>query len=62
MATVNSQMELSSRQPLATEQTYSGLRNFNGVMTVLHLAQGILMILLSNNFSLPFTTTYLYLP
>src|SRR5512140_2882813 len=59
MAIVNSQLAVPAKQPLASEQTFSGLRIFNGVMGVFHLAQGILMILLSNNFALPFTTTYL---
>lgn len=59
MAIVNSQLAVPANQPLGSEQTYSGLRIFNGVMGVFHLVQGILMILLSNNFALPFTTTYL---
>lgn len=59
MALAKSQMAVLQKQPLASERTYSGLRIFNAIMGVLHLAQGILMILLSNNFSLPFTTAYL---
>jgi hypothetical protein len=59
MATVNPQIGVLANQPLASEKTYSGLRIFNGVMGILHLLQGIAMILLSNNFTLPFTTTYL---
>ncbi|MFA6043201.1 MAG: heliorhodopsin HeR [Patescibacteria group bacterium] len=34
------------------------LRRFNGVMAILHLAQGFLMLFLSSDFSLPLTTAY----
>lgn len=59
MAISKAQLAVSPKEPLASEQTYSGLRIFNGVMGLLHLAQGILMLILSNNFALPFTTAYL---
>src|SRR6476660_5703426 len=59
MATLNSPLGALANQPLASEKTYSGLRIFNGIMGILHLMQGISMILLSNAFTLPFTTTYL---
>ena len=41
------------------EQTFTGLRRFNAVMGALHLLQGILMIVLSNDKTYPFTTAYL---
>jgi hypothetical protein len=43
----------------APEQTFQGLRRFNAVMGVFHLAQFLLMLVLSNDFSLPITTIYL---
>jgi hypothetical protein len=43
----------------APEATFRGLRRFNAVMGVLHLAQFGLMLFLSNDFSLPITTLYL---
>jgi hypothetical protein len=47
-------------QPAAAEEkTFRGLRRFNAVMGVLHLIQGILMIVLSNDTTYPFTTSYL---
>lgn len=41
------------------EKTFIGLRRFNAVMGALHLLQGILMIVLSNDKTYPFTTAYL---
>lgn len=41
------------------EKLFANLRVFNGFMAVLHFVQGILMLLLSNDFSLPVTTSYL---
>jgi hypothetical protein len=35
------------------------LRNFNGVMGIIHAIQGILMLVLSNDFSLPIQTNFL---
>ena len=43
----------------APEETFQGLRRFNAVMGVFHLAQFILMLILSNDFSLPIITSYL---
>jgi len=43
----------------APEQTFRGLRRFNAIMGVFHLAQFALMLALSNNFALPITTLYL---
>jgi hypothetical protein len=40
------------------DETFRGLRKLNGVMGVFHLMQGILMLILSNNFSLPITYTH----
>lgn len=41
--------------------TLSGLRKFNLLMSVLHLAQGIAVLILSKDFSLPVTGSYLKL-
>jgi hypothetical protein len=41
------------------ERVYAGLRRFNLVMGFLHLVQGVLMIVLSNDTSYPITTSYL---
>lgn len=41
------------------EKTFSKLRLYNAVMGFFHLAQGILMLVLSNNFTLPINTSYL---
>jgi hypothetical protein len=43
----------------AGEARFKKLRIYNGVMFVLHLAQGSLMLVLSNQFALPVTTNYL---
>lgn len=43
----------------APEETFQGLRRFNAVMAVFHLAQFVLMLALSNDFALPVTTSYL---
>jgi hypothetical protein len=43
----------------ATEKTFRGLRRFNAVMGFLHLVQGILMIVLSNDTTYPIFTNYL---
>jgi hypothetical protein len=43
----------------APEKTFLGLRRFNAVMGFLHLVQGILMIVLSNNTTYPIYTNYL---
>lgn len=41
------------------EAPYKRLRVYNGVMGTFHLVQGVLMLALSNQFSLPVTTNYL---
>jgi len=41
------------------EVKFSSLRKFNAVMAVLHFAQGIVMYLISKEFLLPVTTTFL---
>jgi len=41
----------------APEKTFRGLRRFNAVMGLLHLVQGILMIVLSNDKTYPSTPT-----
>jgi len=43
----------------ASEKTFLGLRRFNAAMGLLHLVQGILMILLSNDTTYPIYTNYL---
>lgn len=40
-------------------RTFKNLRIFNAVMFVLHLVQGIAMLLVSKDFQIPLTTTYL---
>src|SRR5210317_1631048 len=39
--------------------TYAGLRRFNLVMGILHLVQGVLMIVLSNDKTYPVYTNFL---
>jgi hypothetical protein len=43
----------------APEKTFLGLRRFNAVMGLLHLVQGILMIVLSNDTTYPVYTNFL---
>ncbi len=43
----------------ATEKTFAGLRRFNLIMGFLHLIQGILMIVISNDTTYPIWTNYL---
>jgi len=43
----------------ASEKTFAGLRRFNFVMGFLHLVQGILMIVLSNETTYPIFTNFL---
>jgi len=43
----------------APEKTFLGLRRFNAVMGLLHLVQGILMIVLSNDTTYPIYTNFL---
>ena len=43
----------------APERTFTGLRRFNAIMGFLHLVQGILMIVLSNDTTYPIYTNYL---
>ncbi len=40
------------------DSRYRRLRIFNGVMAVFHAAQGVVMLILSNDFSVPVTTTF----
>ncbi len=40
------------------DQRYHKLRIFNAVMAVFHAAQGVIMLILSNDFSVPITTTF----
>lgn len=41
------------------DKTFKNLRLFNGVMGFFHLAQGVLMLVLANDFKLPVTTSFL---
>ncbi len=43
----------------ALPATFERLRLFNATMAVLHLTQGVIMLLLSTDFSLPVTTSFL---
>ena len=45
---------------MKTKEHLSGLRWFNGIMGLLHLAQGIIMAVLSNHLTLPFTSSFLH--
>ncbi len=47
------------KQAKVSEQTFAGLRKFNVVMGFLHLIQGILMIVLSNDTTYPIFTNFL---
>jgi hypothetical protein len=40
-------------------QKSSGLRTYNAIMGVLHLVQGVIMVALSNDLSLPITSSFL---
>ncbi len=44
---------------MVQEKTYTGLRRFNAVMGFLHLIQGILMIVISNDTTYPIYTNFL---
>jgi hypothetical protein len=44
---------------VATDKTYRGLRRFNAAMGLLHLVQGVLMIVLSNATTYPIFTNFL---
>ncbi len=53
------QAKVSTQAPVQPDKVYQGLRRFNLVMGVLHLVQGILMIVLSNDTTYPIYTNYL---
>lgn len=44
----------------ASSTSTTGLRRFNVAMGLLHLAQGVLMLILSTSFALPVVTNFLY--
>lgn len=52
-------MEETKREEDRSQRSFRRLRYFNGGMSLLHLAQGVLMLILSSDFSLPITTAYL---
>ncbi len=45
--------------PQVNDKVYTGLRNFNSIMALLHLIQGTAMVLLSNDTTYPIYTNYL---
>lgn len=49
----------ATRAPATRKQVYLGLRRFNLVMGALHLLQGILMLILSNDTTYPIYTNFL---
>jgi hypothetical protein len=49
----------SKKESAVPEKTYQGLRRFNLAMGFLHLLQGILMIVLSNDTTYPIYTSFL---
>ena len=53
------ELEKSTYVVNAPEKTFLGLRRFNAIMGFLHLVQGILMIVLSNNTTYPIYTNFL---
>ena len=56
---MSSEAAVSSNVVDAPEKTFLGLRRFNAVMGFLHLVQGILMIVLSNDTTYPIYTNFL---
>jgi hypothetical protein len=56
---MSSETAASSQVVDAPEKTFLGLRRFNAVMGFLHLVQGILMIVLSNDTTYPIYTNFL---
>ena len=50
---------MTSRDETAPAATFARLRIYNLLMGILHAAQGVLMLTLSNNFSLPVFGTFL---
>lgn len=53
-------MTSENPKPLeASAKTYTGLRRFNLIMGLLHLVQGVFMILVSNDTTYPIFTNYL---
>ncbi len=56
---MSAESAVSARVVDAPEKTFLGLRRFNAVMGFLHLVQGILMIVLSNDTTYPIYTNYL---
>jgi hypothetical protein len=53
------EQETSRAIPTTSERTYAGLRRFNAIMGTLHLLQGILMIVLSNDKTYPIYSNFL---
>ncbi len=51
--------EMKTSEATAESRKFGGLRRFNAVMGFLHLIQGILMIVLSNDTTYPVFTNYL---
>ncbi|MFN2244045.1 MAG: heliorhodopsin HeR, partial [Anaerolineae bacterium] len=56
---MSGELSVSTNTVEAPERTFLGLRRFNLIMGFLHLVQGILMIVLSNDTTYPIYTNYL---
>ena len=56
---MSAKSDLSTAANNRSEKTFTGLRRFNLVMGFLHLVQGILMIVLSNDTTYPIYTNFL---
>ena len=52
-------VKVPARAAAAPEPVYTGLRRFTGIMAVLHLLQGILLLVLSNATTYPVYTNFL---
>jgi hypothetical protein len=52
-------MEIPNIQPEPAKANYKSLRAWNWSMSLLHLIQGVVMVIISNASSLPVTTAYL---
>ena len=59
MNNMSSQAVAATDKVHASEKTFTGLRRFNAAMGILHLLQGVLMIVLSNDTTYSITTAYL---
>jgi hypothetical protein len=58
---MNKQSASASASPAVRDQTFTGLRRFNLIMGILHLLQGVFMIVVSNDTTYPIFTNFLNL-